>query len=88
MKTWPFAVKSTTKKEIRDAVHHEEWQRVRLHMKGMPTTDKLDILVKYRNSKTCPSCNRIGRITEVQIDNYINALKRGGQLNYDLEVVK
>ena len=61
--------------EIRQAIHARDWQIHRASMKGRPTLVKLDML--------CDWLDKMGdsRTTWVQITNYINALKRGGQLS-------
>jgi hypothetical protein len=58
---------------------------IRLGMKGMTTQRKLDMLDAYRYNRI-KEFGALNRAIEVQCDNYINALKRGGQLNMNLEV--
>ncbi len=87
MKKWPHNVKPTTTLEIKFFVKDAEWQRVRLSLKGMTTERKLVTLDAWRSHKLLDG-HLLPRNREVQIDNYINALKRGGQLNDLLEVVK
>lgn len=90
MNKWPHVVKPTTTEEIRNAVKDAEWQRLRLSMKGMTTERKLVTLDAWRNRKVFmrDGVPCLFRHHEVCIDNYINALKRGGQLNDALEAVK
>lgn len=79
---WEFPVKPYTSWEVTMyATKDEAWQRFRLTLKGIPTFKKLEYLKIYRPE--IPT-----RRVQVQLDNYINALKRGGQLNMNLEVVK
>lgn len=85
---WLYEVLPCTFSEIDEfCVKDAEWQRFRLTLKGVPTTKKLEMLqirrlYRLRQDSTLP------RRYQVQIDNYINALKRGGQLNMKLEVQK
>jgi hypothetical protein len=88
MKKWPYAVKSKTVNEINAYCKDPEWQSLRLKMKGQPTEKKLRMLKHYRDKKTFNGTCGLARKFEVQIDNYIDALKRGGQLNMQLEVVR
>jgi len=66
-----------TKAEIAHAVVDEGWQAFRLRMKGLPTAKKLRSLDDW----LC--MNPGSRMAEVQVENYRNALKRGGQLDLD-----
>lgn len=89
---WEYPVKPYTSWEVQMyATNDKDWQRFRLTLKGCPTFKKLEMLrirrASYCNVSTPPSLFPIRRI-QVQLDNYINALKRGGQLNMKLEVVK
>ena len=74
MTEWPHEVCSVTVSEIREAIEDPDWQSFRLSLKGIPTTDKLIRLDRYRKTG-------FNRVVQVRIDNYINALKRGGQLD-------
>ncbi len=87
MLSWPHTVKPMTKEEILSSTADSDWQSFRVTMKGMTTSEKLDRLSFYRMTKLLPD-DSLQRVHEVQIDNYINALKRGGQLNSNLGVVK
>ena len=58
------------------SIDDEEWQRLRLSLKGIPTEDKLIKLDNYLTR------NPLERAAQVRVDNYINALLRGGQLIY------
>lgn len=100
MDRWPHSVRSYTPAEVAKYVVDAEWQKCRLSMKGIPTTEKLEILNKYRSDRLAYSSGHpdipnsrhladhgvLEREHQVQIDNYINALKRGGQLRMDLTV--
>lgn len=90
MNRWPYEVKPLFSAEIGEAVRDEYWQAFRQTLKGLPTTTKLDKLKEYRDLHTARS-NPFPIVTaeaQVQIDNYLNALKRGGLINDDLEVVR
>lgn len=79
---WPFQVLPYTSSEVTlFCVQDEKWQKFRKTLKGTPTFKKLEYLSIYRPEKPT-------RRHQVQIDNYINALRRGGQLNLKNEVVK
>lgn len=73
MTAWPHSVSSMSIAEILQAVKDPDWQTFRLSLKGLSTADKLKRLETYRNTHE-------GRVDEVRVDNYINALLRGGQL--------
>lgn len=67
-------------------VQDEEWQGIRLSMKGVPTHEKLAILKEYYERKGCFLVDRVVRgMTHerylCQVDNYLGALRRGGQLD-------
>ena len=86
MDRWPYEVKTYTPVEVREyCVENEWWQRRRLSMKGISTKSKLLRLEDWRNI-CIENEGAVTRECEVQIDNYINALKRGGQLRMDLTV--
>lgn len=69
-------------------VQDKDWQRVRLSLKGLPTHKKLAMLVSYWESHV-PSTVGYGhghksenqKRVEIQVGNYLGALRRGGQLN-------
>jgi len=62
------------KEEIDKAIDDKKWQEFRKSLKGLSTEEKLDKLQEWLNS------HKGSRKAEVQVINYINALKRGGQL--------
>ena len=69
------------------------WQEFRLSLKGLSTYEKLANLEHWRmrhaeQSTTQSGVEKLPRRVQVQIDNYINALKRGGQLNMECKVVR
>jgi hypothetical protein len=79
MNKWPFEVSYIQASEIAPAINNAEWQAFRISLKGISTPQKLIRLAQWPRRE---------RADVVRIDNYINALKRGGQLNMDLEVIK
>ena len=90
---WPFEVQPYTTSEVMEyCVRDKEWQKFRLILKGVPTFKKLEMLSLRREANIKANEGRLGvfvsRRHQVQIDNYLNALKRGGQLNMNLEVTK
>jgi hypothetical protein len=76
----PHHVQPLTRDEIMKHIPDREWQEVRLSMKGMPTLDKLHTLELWWDE------NEQNWSSTVQIVNYLNALKRGGQLSVDGDV--
>lgn len=87
MQQWPHEVKFHSRKEIQECCEGQfEWQAFRSRLKGLPTTEKLVQLDKWLYV--------VGRryylddVVRTQVDNYINALKRGGQLSMELRVVR
>lgn len=98
MNQWPHEVRYATRAEINDAVKDSYWQSLRQGMKGMRTQHKLMTLEMYRQFRSTEafliegdgrySSQVLDDEARVQIDNYVNSLKRGGQLDSDLKVVK
>lgn len=86
MMRWIFSVGYTTKEEIFDYcvkdVLDRGWQIHRIKMKGLTTYAKLEELADWR-AKWIRNGSELPRDVQVQIDNYINALLRGGQLMRD-----
>ncbi|UTC30057.1 hypothetical protein MAINES_00180 [Brevundimonas phage vB_BpoS-MaInes] len=67
-------------------VEDAAWQKIRLSMKGIPTHEKLQVLndwwVKHYNEHAITGGMHFFYKTEVQVGNYLGALRRGGQLDY------
>jgi hypothetical protein len=59
--------------EILRCVDDAAWQKFRLSLKGLSTNEKLKKLRSYK-------ANNSGRCVTVRVENYLNALRRGGQL--------
>lgn len=87
MKQWPLEVLSLTRSEIDEAVKDPYWQCIRRGLKGISTEEKLNILHQYRTDTILRSQfldrSEVERMGQIQVDNYINALLRGGQLVKD-----
>lgn len=90
MLKWPLQVKSYSPSEVHKFVADPSWQMFRKRMKGHCTDIKLDMLYQYRNLLHEEGIG-IGisqRSLEVQIDNYLQALRRGGFLDPTFTVRK
>ena len=87
MDHWPHPIKTYTMAEVQEHVYTTGWQLHRENMKGRPTTTKLDMLSAWRELEL-KGLGYLRRRCEVQIDNYLNALKRGGLLDANYHVVR
>jgi hypothetical protein len=88
-KRWDLKLDYWTNDEIRQAVYEledsERWQLFRVSMKGRTTSEKLYMLHNYYAKHDAATVAR----EKCRIDNYIGALKRGGQLDSTtLQVLK
>jgi len=89
---WRYEVKYCSPEEVtKYCVKDANWQEFRLSLKGLSTYVKLANLERWRmrhaeQATTQSGVEKVPRRVEVQIDNYIGALKRGGQLGMDLKV--
>ena len=89
MNRWPDPIGTYTSKEVTDfCVNDRLWQSFRLTLKGLSTSEKLDKLWKRRDGLLLFGDETTQRRYDVQTYNYLNALKRGGQLDDTLKVVK
>ncbi len=93
IKRWDHGYFQPTQQRVVDAVYSaptaHEWQRFRVSMKGQPTSVKL-VRLEARwahNTRHRHSEDDEFKWETVRIMNYIGALKRGGQLNDDLEII-
>lgn len=77
---------SYTQDEARQAVYWaegaEDWQKFRVSLKGNSTCEKL-----YRLAHRF-WVDRNNRFERIRIDNYIGALRRGGQLDSNNRIIK
>lgn len=92
---WPYALTGHQQSDIMFAVYESQWSRewqiFRLALKGLTTRQKLYHLRKrwlsiHDDDRHVSKEERVVKMR--QIDNYINALKRGGQLDQQLFVAK
>lgn len=81
MKHWPQGISTHTRAEIDSAITDPYWQCIRRGLKGISTEEKLDILDRYLRENSYTGI--IPWQIKTQVDNYINALLRGGQLVRD-----
>jgi hypothetical protein len=78
----------------RYCVNHYLWQRFRLSLKGLPTHEKLRKLELWWDELTDGNFTHesqmatLKKIVEVQVGNYLGALRRGGQLDADNQIRK
>jgi hypothetical protein len=90
---------TTYAERVREAVDDEEWQKFRRSLKGIDTQSKLNNLRDWYNDRphthktetfasggsltygrdTCAPC--------IQLDNYLKALARGGQLHSGVNLI-
>jgi hypothetical protein len=90
MNQWPYEISKLTRKEVLEFTVNPKWQYFRKNLKGLSTKSKLILLLRWLQfDDHCDTTNgKPLREYQVQVDNYLNALKRGGQLNNQLEVVE
>ena len=74
MTRWEEEIGTLEVSEIKPAISDPEWQRFRLSLKGLSTETKLERLAQWPIRD---------RQDQVRVWNYLNALKRGGQLDLD-----
>lgn len=67
--------------DVQKHVTDSEWQRIRVSMKGMSTSDKLTTLEEYWNTPRMIIGHTEREARRVRVINYLTALKRGGQLS-------
>jgi hypothetical protein len=63
---------------VGDAIQCENWQRFRIMLKGLPTTDKLSLLQGYVEGRAGGTICCTMATRTLQVVNYLNALSRGG----------
>lgn len=89
---WIHPVSQWTHEQVRLAVYEapssDEWQQFRVSLKGQSTAMKLARLdLRYIAAQNAPN-QADWELEKIRIDNYIGALRRGGFLNEDMEIVK
>ena len=82
---WDIGYEVYDQRTVQHAVYYccgaDAWQKFRVGLKGLSTREKLYALGWWLAADD-------GLVHRIQVMNYIGALKRGGQLNDDLEVVR
>lgn len=66
--------------EIDEAVKCENWQTLRILLKGLPTAKKVAMLQGYLDGRAGGTICCTQSTRYVQVLNYLNALSRGGQI--------
>lgn len=80
---WEYNIGSCSRLDvIKYCINDYPWQQFRLTLKGRTTVYKLQQLEKWLKQ------HNFDEASKVQVDNYIGALKRGGQLSAYGEVVR
>ena len=91
---WTHGYNQPTFRDAQHAVYeadgHEEWQCFRVSLKGLTTQEKIYMLHRRYNALVAHGERgvNVADLEDTRIHNYIGALRRGGQLNANLEVVK
>jgi len=80
---WPYRVGYCLRGDILQAIEDDKWQTLRRSLKGKPTQHKLELLEAWLLDGPINDEER-----RIQVDNYINSLKRGGQLDLDLNIIR
>ena len=96
VRAWTHKLYHWTKEFTLNAVYDESdavnWQIFRAALKGLSTQQKLFILAEHRDEMefdyTTTGDDKQWQIERCRIDNYINALRRGGQLGAGYEIVR
>lgn len=89
---WRHAVHKHSPEDVELAVYgsatSSDWQKFRVSLKGQSTRMKLYRL-NYRLMKmVLLEDTQEQSLERIRIDNYIGALRRGGQLNANMEIVR
>jgi hypothetical protein len=69
-----------TREEIQEAIKCNNWQTLRLSLKGHETAHKLRMLKVYLKQDMADGCCE-SAMRRTQVYNYLNALSRGGQID-------
>jgi len=91
---WPLSVTQWPQSQVQYCVYDAEdarkWQLFRVSLKHEGTQGKLQMLLAYFVDECFYHKDDPIRSQreKVRIDNYIGALRRGGQLNEHMEIVK
>jgi hypothetical protein len=84
---------STIRFAVYEAPGAEEWQQFRVSLKGLTTREKIYALLWYWEIHVAPGAGASISVEAwsreiIRVNNYLGALKRGGQLGSTLRVVK
>jgi hypothetical protein len=84
---------STIRFAVYEAPGAEEWQQFRVSLKGLTTREKIYALLWYWDAHVAPGAGASISVEAwsreiIRVNNYLGALKRGGQLDSALRVVK
>jgi hypothetical protein len=60
------------RKDIKKSVNDKEWQKLRVSLKGQ------SLQTRYKRLNEWLRKNKFSRKSQIQVTNYINALKRAG----------
>jgi len=82
---WP---QSQVQYSVYDAKDASDWQLFRTALKGVSTPEKLYALKRYYIVNCYEAHKVTWELHKVRIDNYILALRRGGQLDENYAVVR
>lgn len=97
---WPYTSRFTEEysaTSINFAVYHapgaEDWQKFRVSLKGLTTREKLYCLMWYWETHVDVGAGTHVTVEDwsreiIRVNNYLGALKRGGQLDSALRVIK
>jgi hypothetical protein len=78
---------------VYEAPGAEAWQKFRVSLKGLSTKEKIFCLAWYWDTHVAPGAGAylsadLWQHEIIRVNNYLGALKRGGQLDQDLVVQK
>lgn len=99
VKQWPDVITpwdhDTVSYCVYEAPDHDDWQLFRVSLKGLSTAEKLYMLKEYYKwqlARTAPGQMngemRQMSVVQCRIDNYLGALRRGGQLDMENRIMK
>jgi len=63
------------RKDIQRCIVGSKWQDFRISLKGLKTSTKIRKLKEWKKK------NKNSKCSEIQVSNYINALKRAGNID-------
>lgn len=88
---WNWHVSSWGQNAVQVAVYSSStalhWQKFRVSLRGLTTQEKLFLLNRRKQATNLLDDNE-AMLEAVRIDNYIGALRRGGQLDEQYRIVR